>query len=97
MQLNTLSTIQCVKKIIREEGVFALYRSYPMTVSMNVPFAFVIVSANENIKVYVKPKEQKNPLIHYFGCAFTAGMIAAFITTPMDVVKTRLQIQHQCS
>ena len=48
-----------------------------MTIMMNVPFAFVIVSANENIKVYAKPKESANPLLNYFGCAFIAGMIAA--------------------
>ena len=97
MQLNTLTTIEWLKKTIREEGFFALYRSYPMTIFMNVPFAFMIVSANENIKVYANPQQTTNPLLTYFGCAFIAGMIAAFITNPMDVVKTRLQIQNQWS
>lgn len=64
---------------------------------MNVPFAFAIVSANENIKVFVKPKENASPFLCYFACAFTAGMIASVITNPLDVIKTRLQVQHQCS
>lgn len=97
MQLNELSTFACIRKTIREEGVKALYRSYPITVMMNVPFAFAIVSANENIKVFAKPKESRNPFLFYFGWAFVAGMIASVITNPLDVIKTRLQIQHQCS
>lgn len=97
MQLNSQSAFQCLKKTISEEGFRALYRSYPITLLMNVPFAFAIVSANENIKVFVKPKESKNPFFYYFIWAFAAGMIASVITNPMDVIKTRLQVQHQCS
>ena len=97
MQLNNLTTLQWIRKTIREEGLSALYRSYPVTIMMNIPFAFVIVSANENIKVYAKPKEQRNPFLYYFGWAFFAGIAAAIATNPLDVIKTRLQIQHQCS
>lgn len=74
-----------------------MYKSYPITTMMNVPFAFAIVSANENIKVYAMPKDHENPFIIYFACAFMAGMVAAFVTNPMDVIKTRLQIQNNCS
>lgn len=66
MQLGNLSTLECIKKTIREEGLIALYRSYPITTMMNIPFAFVIVSANENIKVYAKPKEKDYPFVYYF-------------------------------
>jgi solute carrier family 25 iron transporter 28/37 len=97
MQLNEMSTLHWIKKTIREEGVRALYKSYPITTMMNVPFAFAIVSANENIKVYAKPKDHKNPFLIYFSWAFMAGMVAAVITNPMDVIKTRLQIQNNCS
>lgn len=97
MQLTHLSAMQWFRKTIKEEGFKALYRSYPVTTIMNVPFAFAIVSANENIKVFVKPKESKSPFFNYFVWAFAAGMIAAVITNPMDVIKTRLQIQHECS
>lgn len=97
MQLNALPAWKWLKKIVREEGTRALFKSYPVTLMMNIPFAFAIVSANENIKVFTKPKEHRNSFIIYFGCAFIAGMLASIITNPMDVVKTRLQIQHHSS
>ena len=97
MQLGTTTTIQCIRKTLREEGFIALYRSYPVVTMMNVPFAFVIVSANENLKVFAKPKESSSPFLYYFGCAFLAGMAAGIATNPMDVIKTRLNVQNNCS
>jgi hypothetical protein len=44
-----------VKQIIKEEGFTALYRSYPVTVTMNIPFATTVVCVNENLKTFVKP------------------------------------------
>lgn len=97
MQLTGQSTWDCLKKTLRQEGVRALFRSYPVTLLMNVPFAFTIVSANENLKVYARPKDHKYPISIYFGWAFAAGMVASFLTNPMDVIKTRLQTQHHNS
>jgi len=39
--------------VVREDGFRALYRSYPITVLMNVPFTSIVVSINENLKTFV--------------------------------------------
>jgi solute carrier family 25 iron transporter 28/37 len=82
---------ETVKNLIKDDGIKGLYRSYPVTVMMNIPFASIVVSVNENLKTYVKPWNKKNPHYWYFVCAGTAGGIAGVLTNPLDVVKTRLQ------
>lgn len=86
-----LTARDCARNIIKEEGIKGLYRSYPITVGMNVPFASSVVCINENAKTLVKPWERQNPLLWYFLCAGLSGGIAGMITNPLDVVKTRLQ------
>jgi solute carrier family 25 iron transporter 28/37 len=85
-----LSAIQCVKSIIKEEGIRALYRSYPVTVLMNIPFATTVVCVNENLKTWSQPWNRSHPYLWYFFCAGTAGALAAIVTNPLDVIKTRL-------
>lgn len=76
--------------IIKEEGIKGLYRAYPLTVLMNIPFASIVVMTNENIKTVVRPWETSNPHLWYFFCAGAAGGLAGVLTNPLDVVKTRL-------
>jgi solute carrier family 25 iron transporter 28/37 len=78
------------KQIIKDEGFKGLYRSYPVTVTMNVPYAMVVITVNENLKTYVKPWNTSNPHLWYFFCAGIAGGLAGLMTNPLDVVKTRL-------
>jgi solute carrier family 25 iron transporter 28/37 len=80
-------------KIIQDEGIRGLYRSYPITVCMNVPFATSVIFLNENLKTYIRPWEQNYPYLWYFFCAGFAGGFAGLVTNPLDVVKTRLQTQ----
>ncbi|MFM7853614.1 MAG: MC/SLC25 family protein [Flammeovirgaceae bacterium] len=47
-----------MKSIIKEEGLIGLFRSYPITVFMNIPFMSMIVFANENLKTLIKPWER---------------------------------------
>jgi solute carrier family 25 iron transporter 28/37 len=87
---NTLTARQAFRDILKEGGIKMLYKSYPITVLMNVPFASTVVCCNENLKTMTKPWERQNPLGWYFLCAGISGAVAGFITNPFDVVKTRL-------
>ena len=91
MQLcKNLSVSQCFRDIIREEGLRGLYRTYPLTVGMNIPFTSVVICCNENLKTVVRPWERQHSYFWYFLCAGTAGGIAGLVTNPLDVIKTRL-------
>lgn len=81
-----------MRDIVKEEGgVKALYRSYPVTVLMNIPFATTVVCVNENLRTWLKPWDRQYPIFWYFVCAAAAGALAAIVTNPLDVIKTRLQ------
>jgi solute carrier family 25 (mitochondrial iron transporter), member 28/37 len=91
---KNLTATQCFQDIMREEGLRGLYRSYPLTVSMNIPFASCVVMCNENLKTIIRPWERQNSYLWYFLCAGIAGGTAGLLTNPLDVVKTRLQTQE---
>jgi solute carrier family 25 (mitochondrial iron transporter), member 28/37 len=85
-----LKAWDCVRQLVSEEGPLALYRSYPVTVLMNIPFMMTVVCVNENMKTWIRPWEKQSPLFWYFICAGAAGASAAIMTNPLDVIKTRL-------
>lgn len=61
---------------------------------MNMPNAAALVTTNENLKVLLKPEQTNYRFTMYFACAWVAGCVAAVVTNPFDVTKTRLQTQH---
>eukprot|EP00611_Tribonema_gayanum_P014329 TRINITY_DN2567_c0_g1_i2.p1 TRINITY_DN2567_c0_g1~~TRINITY_DN2567_c0_g1_i2.p1 ORF type:complete len:275 (-),score=90.35 TRINITY_DN2567_c0_g1_i2:267-1091(-) len=82
----------CVRTIVRTEGARALYRSFPTTLFMNIPYGAVMVAANESLKTALRPRgDHTTATFMAAGCG--AGAVAAAATTPLDVVKTRLQTQ----
>lgn len=80
---------------MRTEGVIALYRSLPVNYLMNVPHAGIFITVFENLKS-VFLGEGPHSITSIFTCAAVAGCAASFITTPLDVIKTRMNTQTIC-
>lgn len=82
----------CATSIARQEGLRAFYLSLPVTLFMNIPYGCVMVAANESIKRIVTPSGDYS-LGTYLVAGSGAGALAAAATTPLDLLKTRLQTQ----
>ena len=83
----------CVSQTIRAEGFGALYRSYATTLAMNVPFTAVHFTAYESSKIFlgtVDEAEEETFFVQFTAGGFAGGLASA-VTTPLDVVKTRMQ------
>ncbi|KAF6154541.1 hypothetical protein GIB67_027814 [Kingdonia uniflora] len=89
----------CVLRMIREEGIGDFYASYRTTVVTNAPFTAVHFSTYEAMKKILSEVSPENAseerLLVHICAGGVAGALAGAVTTPLDVVKTRLQCQVQ--
>lgn len=95
--------------IQHEGGLASLYRSFPVTLLTNVPYGSIMVSTNEVCKEYLsRHTTTTNSTTSSHGGSAAAppslavcllssamgGMVASFVTTPLDRIKTILQVQE---
>jgi len=73
-------------------GGGSLFRSLPTTLAMSVPYSSLMMASNESIRQGLNP-EGEFSLPTFLAAGVVSGAAAAAATTPLDVVKTRLQIQ----
>ena len=88
--------VDCFRETTRFGGLASLYRSLPTTLAMNVPYGCASVALNEHLKSSLKRRREGRPLgvAPLLACGGAAGAVASLLTTPLDVVKTRLQTQN---
>ncbi|XP_054800088.1 protein MITOFERRINLIKE 1, chloroplastic [Prosopis cineraria] len=82
-------------RILEKDGILGLYAGYSATLLRNLPAGVLSYSSFEYLKAAVLRTTKKNHLepIQSVLCGALAGAISASLTTPLDVVKTRLMTQ----
>ncbi|XP_015782802.1 mitochondrial thiamine pyrophosphate carrier [Tetranychus urticae] len=90
------SLSQCVKCIVKEEGVKALWKGHVPAQYLSIVYGAVQFWSYEAATktVYSSRSELKNDkFLVNFGCGAFAGGVASFTSLPFDVVRTHLVAQ----
>ncbi|KAK6938284.1 Mitochondrial substrate/solute carrier [Dillenia turbinata] len=88
---------QVLMRILEKDGILGLYAGYSATLLRNLPAGVLSYSSFEYAKAAVLSRTKQNHLepLQSVCCGALAGAISASLTTPLDVVKTRLMTQGQ--
>ncbi|CAO2181636.1 unnamed protein product [Urochloa humidicola] len=83
---------QVLLSIIQNDGFFGLYAGYAATLLRNLPAGVLSYSSFEYLKAFTLKQGNKEKLTpgESVLCGALAGAISAALTSPLDVVKTRL-------
>lgn len=86
---------QVLLAILEKDGILGLYAGYSATLLRNLPAGVLSYSSFEYLKAAVLRETKKANLEPYQSvcCGALAGAISASLTTPLDVIKTRLMTQ----
>lgn len=84
----------CVNDIMKQEGLSAFYISYPTTVLMNIPFMSVHFACYESFKLVFSDEHGHHGPVQEMFAGGLAGAAGGFVSTPFDVVKTRIQTKE---
>ena len=86
------------RSIVHSEGVPGLYRSLGITLCTNVPYGMLTITMNEKLRVVLSENATTlSPTEIYLFAGCGAGCVASGVTTPLDRIKTRLQVQSMGS
>lgn len=95
--LSAASSTVIARDLLMKEGMRGLFRGYGLTIGVFGPYAMFYFMAYERFKLIAAGDDRHNterlPTSMVALCASGAGAIAGGITTPLDVLKTRIQTQ----
>lgn len=97
MQTGMYSSFrETVSSTYKSQGLMGFYQGFGTTIMREIPFAFIQFPIYEALKVSVKKIKERNGSTLYSiesaCCGSFSGGIAAALTTPLDVIKTRLML-----
>lgn len=83
-------------KILKDEGIFNLYRGWGWTAARNAPGSFALFGGNAFAKEYILGLQDYSQAT--WGQNFISSIVGAsaslIVSAPLDVIKTRIQNRH---
>lgn len=81
--------------IVRNLGIMGLYKGASACLMRDVPFSAIYFPTYNHLKrdVFGESPAKKLGVVQLLTAGAIAGMPAAYLTTPCDVIKTRLQVE----
>ncbi len=86
------TAIDGIRSIISQRGIFGFYNGYGTTLMREIPFSMIQFPIWEGMKSLVKEFQNQEPCTPLQSAVFgsLSGGFAAALTTPLDVMKTRI-------
>lgn len=78
-------------QVVRELGFTGLYKGAGVCIARDVPFSMIYFPTFAALKMVLSGGSTTSPLSLFFA-GLLAGVPAAFLVTPADVIKTRIQV-----
>ncbi|KAG8460666.1 hypothetical protein KFE25_011441 [Diacronema lutheri] len=92
------SSPAAVRDIVAASGVRGLFRGYASTLARDIPFALIQFPLYESLRQSYAERARRQPTAVEAALAGSAaGAVAAAITTPLDVAKTRIMLSQDHS
>ncbi|KAJ7202070.1 mitochondrial carrier domain-containing protein [Mycena pura] len=88
------SSLSSAKLIVASDGVRGLYRGFGSTIMREIPFTSIQFPLYELLKARLSRYMGRKPLYAHeaAACGSISGGVAAALTTPLDVLKTRVML-----
>jgi len=91
------SSLHSARMILQADGVRGFYRGFGITVMREIPFSAIQFPLYELLKQGASSWLGRRPIRAYEAavCGIIAGGSAAALTTPLDVLKTRIMLDQR--
>ena len=96
MQMQALLPIaqrKSTMEVVKQLGMKGMYQGSLATLSRDVPFAILFFPGYANLRRVLSSGNQNNMMVNSLLAGTIAGAMAAGTITPVDVIKTRLQME----
>lgn len=94
-EIHSAAKKESIVTIVKELGILGLYKGVRACLLRDIPFSMIYFPSYAHFKKKFSDGSGHNSPFSLFAAGFIAGVPAAGLVTPADVIKTRLQVRQK--